>query len=118
MENSGAQLEHQRTRIMNLDLMLDYGAESWKQYNEVLQDMLSRIQVILNINRVWKVITNFSDPGTAGRGQESNSGSKLEQEEPADSGQKLQDLSSCSILRLFCNTMKYILIAHIFTFTS
>ena len=66
VENSGAQLEHQRTRIMNLDLMLDYGAESWKQYNEVLQDMLSRIQVILNINRVWKVITNFSDPGTAG----------------------------------------------------
>ena len=30
---------------MNLDLMLDYGAESWKQYNEVLQDMLTRIQV-------------------------------------------------------------------------
>ena len=49
MENSGAQLEHQRTRIMNLDLMLDYGAESWKQYNEVLQDMLNRIQVIVDI---------------------------------------------------------------------
>ena len=47
MENSGAQLEHQRTRIMNLDLMLDYGAESWKQYNEVLQDMLNRIQAQL-----------------------------------------------------------------------
>merc|ERR1712226_780515 len=28
----------------NLDLMLDYGAESWKQYNEVLQDMLTRVQ--------------------------------------------------------------------------
>ena len=25
VENSQAQLEHQRTRIMNLDLMLDYG---------------------------------------------------------------------------------------------
>ena len=49
VENSGAQLEHQRTRIMNLDLMLDYGAESWKQYNEVLQDMLNRIQVTVNI---------------------------------------------------------------------
>merc|ERR1719174_2822893 len=47
VENSGAQLEHQRTRIMNLDLMLDYGAESWKQYNEVLQDMLNRIQAQL-----------------------------------------------------------------------
>ena len=66
MENSGAQLEHQRTRIMNLDLMLDYGAESWKQYNEVLQDMLNRIQVRLNINSLWKVVTTLSYSGTAG----------------------------------------------------
>ena len=66
MENSGAQLEHQRTRIMNLDLMLDYGAESWKQYNEVLQDMLNRIQVRLNINRELKVRITLSDSGTAG----------------------------------------------------
>ena len=54
MENSGAQLEHQRTRIMNLDLMLDYGAESWKQYNEVLQDMLNRIQVRKDIGNTPK----------------------------------------------------------------
>ena len=47
VENSEAQLEHQRTRIMNLDLMLDYGGESWKQYNDVLQEMLSRIQTQL-----------------------------------------------------------------------
>ena len=65
MENSGAQLEHQRTRIMNLDLMLDYGAESWKQYNEVLQDMLNRIQVRLNLNGHWKVKTILSYSGTA-----------------------------------------------------
>ena len=42
VDNTQAQLEHQRTRIMNLDLMLDYGGESWKVYNEVLQDMLTR----------------------------------------------------------------------------
>ena len=66
MENSGAQLEHQRTRIMNLDLMLDYGAESWKQYNEVLQDMLNRIQVRQNMNRECKAVTTLSDSGTAG----------------------------------------------------
>ena len=47
VENSEAQLEHQRTRIMNLDLMLDYGGESWKQYNDVLQEMLTRIQAQL-----------------------------------------------------------------------
>merc|ERR1712176_1569222 len=39
--------EHQRTRIMNLDLMLDYGGESWKVYNEVLQDMLNKTQAQL-----------------------------------------------------------------------
>ena len=51
---------------MNLDLMLDYGAESWKQYNEVLQDMLNRIQVRLNMNREWTVLTTLSYSGTAG----------------------------------------------------
>ena len=39
---------------MNLDLMLDYGAESWKQYNEVLQDMLNRIQVRVDIGNAPK----------------------------------------------------------------
>ena len=28
VDNSMAQLEHQRTRIMNLDLMVDYGCEA------------------------------------------------------------------------------------------
>ena len=45
VENSEAQLEHQRTRIMNLDLMLDYGGESWKQYNDVLQVNIMHILV-------------------------------------------------------------------------
>lgn len=31
-------------RIANLDLMLDYGCESWKQYNYVLQSMLEESQ--------------------------------------------------------------------------
>ena len=30
VENSMAQLEHQKTRILNLELMLEYGGESWK----------------------------------------------------------------------------------------
>ena len=30
VDNSMAQLEHQRTRITNLELMSDYGCESWK----------------------------------------------------------------------------------------
>ena len=31
-------------RIANLELMLDYGCESWKQYNEVLQDLVNKSQ--------------------------------------------------------------------------
>ena len=29
---------------MNLDLMVDYGCESWKRHNEVLQQMASATQ--------------------------------------------------------------------------
>ncbi|KAF4518292.1 hypothetical protein B566_EDAN005860 [Ephemera danica] len=36
VENSMAQLEHQATRICNLELMLDYGCEAWKTYLETL----------------------------------------------------------------------------------
>lgn len=35
VENSMAQLEHQATRVMNLELMLEYGCESWKAYLEL-----------------------------------------------------------------------------------
>ncbi len=44
VENSKAQLDHQRTRMANLDLMLEYGCESWKQYNEVLQALVKQCQ--------------------------------------------------------------------------
>ena len=33
VDNSMAQLEHQRTRITNLELMSEYGCESWKVMN-------------------------------------------------------------------------------------
>ncbi|UJR21672.1 hypothetical protein I4U23_024749 [Adineta vaga] len=44
VENSYAQLEHQQTRIMNLELMWDYGANTWKIYNTTLQTMLEQAQ--------------------------------------------------------------------------
>ncbi|CAL8107235.1 unnamed protein product [Calicophoron daubneyi] len=40
MENAEAQLEHQATRIKNLELMADYGCNAWKQYNKVLENDL------------------------------------------------------------------------------
>ncbi|CAF0785434.1 unnamed protein product [Adineta ricciae] len=44
VENSYAQLEHQQTRILNLELMWDYGANTWKIYNTSLQNMLEQAQ--------------------------------------------------------------------------
>jgi len=35
---------HNSFRIANLDLMLEYGCEAWKQYNEVMQNMLRESQ--------------------------------------------------------------------------
>ena len=44
VENSYAQLEHQATRIINLELMNKYGAEGWKTYNTVLSQMMQSAQ--------------------------------------------------------------------------
>jgi hypothetical protein len=29
---------------MNLELMVDYGSEAWKDYNDVMQDMVNKLQ--------------------------------------------------------------------------
>lgn len=47
VENSMAQLEHQAVRAMNLELMLDYGCETWKVYLDVITSMLARAQTQL-----------------------------------------------------------------------
>lgn len=44
VDNSMAQLEHQATRIGNLELMVIYGCEAYKKYNSVLVQMLSQTQ--------------------------------------------------------------------------
>ncbi|KAI9555530.1 Pre-mR-splicing factor SPF27 [Daphnia sinensis] len=44
VDNSMAQLEHQTTRILNLELMSEYGCESWRIYNTVLSQMISQSQ--------------------------------------------------------------------------
>ena len=48
VDNSLAQLEHQATRIANLELMVDYGSEAWKVYNEVLTRMMAESTATLN----------------------------------------------------------------------
>ncbi|CAK9807666.1 Pre-mRNA-splicing factor SPF27 [Anthophora quadrimaculata] len=44
VENSSAQLEHQATRICNLELMMEYGCEAWKSYLEILVQLVSQAQ--------------------------------------------------------------------------
>ncbi|ODN05343.1 Pre-mRNA-splicing factor SPF27 [Orchesella cincta] len=44
VDNSYAQLEHQSTRITNLELMLDYSCEAWKSYLEILTRMVTQSQ--------------------------------------------------------------------------
>ena len=74
VDNSQAQLEHQRTRIMNLDLMLDYGGESWKVYNEVLQDMLNKTQA-----QLAEVKKNIQETNWARKNQQTQVGERLKQ---------------------------------------
>jgi len=44
VDNSMAQLEHQATRICNLELMGIYGCETWKSCNAVLVQMVNQTQ--------------------------------------------------------------------------
>jgi len=74
VDNSLAQLEHQRTRILNLDLMLEYGGESWKVYNEVLQDLLNRVQ-----SQLGDVKKEIQEVNWARKNQQTQVGDKLKQ---------------------------------------
>ncbi|GFO26098.1 pre-mRNA-splicing factor spf27 [Plakobranchus ocellatus] len=44
VDNSQAQLEHQSLRILNLELMSEYGAPAWRSYNTVLSSMIEQAQ--------------------------------------------------------------------------
>ncbi|XP_052214234.1 pre-mRNA-splicing factor SPF27-like isoform X2 [Dreissena polymorpha] len=44
VENSQAQLEHQALRLLNLELMQEYGTHSWKIYNDILVKMMEAAQ--------------------------------------------------------------------------
>lgn len=47
VDNSKAQLEHQAVRALNLELMTEYGCESWKAYLEILTALLAQAQTQL-----------------------------------------------------------------------
>lgn len=56
VDNSQAQLEHQALRILNLELMADFGVPGWKAYNEILVSMIEKAQKQL---QVWGFFFHF-----------------------------------------------------------
>ncbi|ELT97427.1 hypothetical protein CAPTEDRAFT_171803 [Capitella teleta] len=74
VENSQAQLEHQSLRIANLELMSQYGAESWKSYNTVLQKMVDG--AVGQISELKKQIQNIN---WKRKNEQSEAGTKLKQ---------------------------------------
>lgn len=47
VENSFAQLEHQSVRVLNLELMVEFGCESWKEYLDVVVALQAKAQAAL-----------------------------------------------------------------------
>ena len=43
-DNAQSQLEHQHTRIMNLELMSKFGTNAWRQHNEVCAGAIDAIE--------------------------------------------------------------------------
>ena len=48
VENSMAQLEHHACRMINLEIMSEYGATTWRIYNQTMQTMFDEAQKRLN----------------------------------------------------------------------
>ena len=49
VDNSQAQLEHQALRILNLEMMADFGIPAWKTYNDTLVSMIDAAQKQLQV---------------------------------------------------------------------
>ncbi|ESP01498.1 hypothetical protein LOTGIDRAFT_225373 [Lottia gigantea] len=74
VDNSQAQLEHQATRILNLEIMSEYGANAWKTYNAVLAKMVEDAQKQLSDLRKKIQEINWQR-----KNEQSQAGSKLKE---------------------------------------
>lgn len=72
IENSMVQLEHQAVRVMNLELMLDYGCETWKVYLEVMTSMLAKAQA-----RLQDIKKEIQDVNWQRKSKQTQAGEKL-----------------------------------------
>ncbi|KAL4428227.1 hypothetical protein ABPG75_002316 [Micractinium tetrahymenae] len=48
LDNAYAQLEHQYNRLLNLELLLKFGPDSWRMHNEALSSFVTRLQASLD----------------------------------------------------------------------
>jgi len=74
VENSFAQLEHQAIRAINLELMLDYGCESWKSNLEVFTAMQAKAQ-----EKLQDLKKEIQDVNWARKEKQLKAGEKLRQ---------------------------------------
>lgn len=74
VENSMAQLEHQGIRAMNLELMLNYGCEAWKQVLEVFTAMQAKAQ-----DRLQDLKKEIQDVNWERKERQTEAGEKLKQ---------------------------------------
>lgn len=72
VENSMAQLEHQAVRALNLELMLDYGCETWKVYLDILTTMLAKAQA-----RLEDIKKEIQDVNWQRKSKQTQAGEKL-----------------------------------------
>ncbi|XP_055903219.1 pre-mRNA-splicing factor SPF27 [Eupeodes corollae] len=72
IENSMAQLEHQWTRAMNLELMVEYGCESWKAYLEIFVALQAKAQ-----NKLQEIKKSIQDVNWQRKQAQTQAGEKL-----------------------------------------
>ncbi|KAG1706992.1 Pre-mRNA-splicing factor SPF27 [Nymphon striatum] len=73
VDNSMAQLEHQATRINNLDLMACYGCEAWKVYNGIIHQMVQQAQA-----KLQEMKKNIQDINWNRKNDQGEAGKKLQ----------------------------------------
>lgn len=60
VQNSCAQLEHQASRILNLEIMSEYGSGAWRVYNQTLKIMFDQAEKQLEVLKKQIQETNLS----------------------------------------------------------
>lgn len=74
VDNSQAQLEHQALRILNLELLQEYGSNSWKSYNDTLVKMMEQAQ-----KQLAELKKKIQEINWQRKNEQSQAGSKLKE---------------------------------------